>query len=156
MSWVTILRGKTVIYGDNDGLKFTSETSANGVVCEGSWGEIGEATAVEENDDGKRRRVDGVSVSGGEDSEPEVSIGVEGEVGGFNGVSGSGVGGDLAVEEVHETAVEGAVGAADGVSDGGEEVEREAGFPWEERLRLRRRRHERERERESVRIFGEK
>ena len=64
---------------------------------------------MEENDDGNN------SVGGGgggcEDTKPEVSVGVNGDVFSRNAVNGFGFGLGLIIEEVHETAFNGAVRA---------------------------------------------
>lgn len=123
-----------VIHRDNNSRNLTRKPPANGVVSERSRREKREPSAVEENNNGKRGRRSRGGWRGNEETEPEVSTGVDGDVGGLNAVKGVGVRVGFEVEEVHETAVDGAVGTASGVGEGGEEGDGEAGLPWEEGL----------------------
>lgn len=79
---------------------------------------VDESAAVEVND-GWQIGAGGGGVSGGEDAEPEMARGIDGDVVGFDVVDGFGVWGRLEVEEVEEAAVEGAIAAASGGDDGG-------------------------------------
>lgn len=90
---------------------------------------------MEEDDDGKGG---GDGGGRGEEAEPEVAGGVDGDVGGFDTVDGVGARGELAVEEVEETAVDGAIGAARGVDEEVEERGQYAKLPRKVRFGGRR------------------
>lgn len=77
---------ETVVDGDDDGRDLAGELAANGVVGEVIGAEECEAAAVKEDGDGEGR---GAGM-GNEDADPEVTGGVDGEIGGGDAVKWGG------------------------------------------------------------------
>ncbi|KAL0917661.1 hypothetical protein M5K25_012740 [Dendrobium thyrsiflorum] len=129
---MAVLRREAVVDGDDDGRDLAGEPSAEEVVAAVVSGEVCKAAAVEEDDEWKVVVAD---VGGGEEeANPEVSVGVDGEVVGVDAALRDGVGGGSEMEEGEETAVDGAVGASGGIGDGGEEGDAKTHRPWKRGL----------------------
>lgn len=88
--------GQTIVNRNNKRRDFTRETAANGVVGHRGSAEESESTSVKENDDGS-----GAGGGGGrEETEPEISGGVDLGVEGGNGVDWFRIGRNVKVQEV--------------------------------------------------------
>ncbi|KAH0460312.1 hypothetical protein IEQ34_010975 [Dendrobium chrysotoxum] len=123
-----VLRREAVVDGDDDRRDLAGEASAEEIVAAVVGGEVCEAAAVEEDDEWK---VLAAAVGcGEEEANPEVSVGVDGEVEGVDAALRGGVWGGSEIDEGEETAVDRAVGASGGLGDGGEEGDGKTQRPW--------------------------
>ncbi|KAK4417481.1 hypothetical protein Salat_2573800 [Sesamum alatum] len=130
LSWVAVFGGQTVVDGDDNRRDLACEPAANVVVGLEIGGEIDEATAVEEDDDGERSVR--LRITRDEEPEPEVAGLIGGNVKGFNAVAGFGIGRLLeavGIDERKKSTVDGAVAAAGGVAESPEEEESDARLP---------------------------
>lgn len=136
LSRVAVFRGQTIVDGDDNRRDLSCEPAADVVVGLEIGGQIDEATAVEEDDDGEpsirfRFRL---RMTRDEESEPEVARGVDGNVKGLDAVAGFGIGSSLeadGIEESKKSTVDGAIAAPGGVVEGIEEEESDARLPRE-------------------------
>lgn len=98
-----MLRRKAVVNGDDMSGEGGGESAANDVEWEGCRSAHGEATAMEEDEDGEERSG---SDGGRKETKPEIASGRNCDVRGGNGVDQTvGNGGELKIEETEKTRV---------------------------------------------------
>lgn len=134
LSRVAVFRGQTIVDGDENRRDLSCEPAADVVVGLEIGGQIDEATAVEEDDDGEPSIRFRLRMTRDEESEPEVARGVDGNVKGLDAVAGFGIGRRLeaeGIEESKKSTVDGAIAAPGGVVEGIEEEESDARLPRE-------------------------
>lgn len=134
LSRVAVFRGQTIVDGDDNRRDLSCEPAADVVVGLEIGGQIDEATAVEEDDDGEPSIRFRLRMTRDEESEPEVARGVDGNVKGLDAVAGFGIGRRLeaeGIEESKKSTVDGAIMAPGGVVEGIEEEESDARLPRE-------------------------